>query len=124
MSSGEEPLVPTMRFSDFHRFHSAFQFPCFGARRHSSISLVRGTHHPSQFPSLEEAGVQDALTAVDPPSVGPSAVMERIGGHSQERVAVLAMDADDSDVAEGSQHELLMEAREGSRRTRNRSGCG
>ena len=67
---------------------------------------------PASSRALEEAGVQEALTVVDPTSGSPSVVVERVGDqdYSQGRVAVLAMDAEDSDVPEGSQHDLLMEA--------------
>ena len=50
--------------------------------------------------ALEEAGVQVALIVADPSTVGSSVVVERGGhqGQSQGRFAVMATDADDSDV--------------------------
>ena len=50
--------------------------------------------------------------------------VERVGDqdYSQGRVAVLAMDAEDFDAPEGSQHDLFIEVfRERSRRTKNRT---
>ena len=62
--------------------------------------------------ALEEARVQVVLIVADPSSVGSSVVVERGGHQGHGNFAVMATDADDSDVPEGSQHDSLMEALE------------
>ena len=67
---------------------------------------------PASFHAFEEAGVQVVLTVADPSSVDSSVIVEQGGHQGHGRFPVMAMDADDSDVPEGSQHDSLMDVLE------------
>ena len=112
VSSDEEPLAPTARDSTVFTgstvpasFHALLEV---GVQEFlPSVPTI-----PASSRALEEAGVQVALTVADPSPVDSSMVVEQGGHHGHGRFPVMAMDADDSDVPEGSQHDSLMEALE------------